>query len=323
MLTVPPKSKEFFFALRLICIPFLSLSFSFGLLPASSASQGQSPWSNISMNSTNAQAGDTLQMTFKDLVSETGVTSIDLYFISPSETNTQFVHTRNSFILISGTVYSGTWRTDFKVPETAEMGTWTTYAWVYESNIHAITNNRGPDIHVGPLTTVTPPIAVNDSWITLNLSSMVSNSQIGNTGLDVCGYHFTPGFLIENQSIACDKSFFIDLGQFFASTSGVVQQDFSLCGILIRAGTTVGFGVMLNCVSPTDKAAADKAAADKAAADKAAADKAAADKAAADKAADAVKITSVKKITITCIKGKLTKTVTAVKPVCPPGYKKK
>jgi hypothetical protein len=30
-----------------------------------------------------------------------------------------------------------------------------------------------------------------------------------------------------------------------------------------------------------------------------------------------------KKSTITCIKGKMTKTVTAVKPTCPTGYKKK
>jgi len=84
------------------------------------------------------------------------------------------------------------------------------------------------------------------------------------------------------------------------------------------------------------KAAADKAAADlkakqdadaKAIADKAAADKAAADlkakqdadaKAAADKLAAASK-----KTTITCVKGKLTKKVTAVKPLCPKGYKKK
>jgi hypothetical protein len=29
------------------------------------------------------------------------------------------------------------------------------------------------------------------------------------------------------------------------------------------------------------------------------------------------------KTTITCVKGKLAKTVTAVKPVCPAGYKKK
>ena len=55
----------------------------------------------------------------------------------------------------------------------------------------------------------------------------------------------------------------------------------------------------------------------KAAADKAAADKAAADKAAADKAAAS------KKVTITCVKGKLTKKVTAIKPKCPTGYKKK
>ena len=54
-----------------------------------------------------------------------------------------------------------------------------------------------------------------------------------------------------------------------------------------------------------------------AAADKAAADKAAADKAAADKAA------TEKRTTITCVKGKVTKKVTAIKPVCPTGYKKK
>jgi hypothetical protein len=88
------------------------------------------------------------------------------------------------------------------------------------------------------------------------------------------------------------------------------------------------------------KAAADKAVADKAVAEKAAADlkakqdaetKAAADKVAADlkakqdaetKAA-ADKVAASKKITITCIKGKLTKKVTAVKAVCPAGYKKK
>ena len=78
------------------------------------------------------------------------------------------------------------------------------------------------------------------------------------------------------------------------------------------------------------KAAADKAAADlkvKQEADaKAAADKAAADlkaKQEADAKAAAAKVTSLKKITITCVKGKLTKKVTAVKPACPAGYKKK
>jgi hypothetical protein len=79
------------------------------------------------------------------------------------------------------------------------------------------------------------------------------------------------------------------------------------------------------------KAAADKAAADKAAADKATADKATADKAAADAKAKAAKTlaaakakaAAAKKKTITCVKGKLVKKVTAVKPVCPKGYKKK
>ena len=87
------------------------------------------------------------------------------------------------------------------------------------------------------------------------------------------------------------------------------------------------------------KVAADKAAADlkskqeadaKAAADKAAADlkakKAAEAKAAAAKilaAAKAKAAAANKKTTITCVKGKLIKKVTAVKPVCPKGYKKK
>jgi hypothetical protein len=55
---------------------------------------------------------------------------------------------------------------------------------------------------------------------------------------------------------------------------------------------------------------------------KAAVAKAAAAKAAAAKAA-AAKAAALKKTTITCVKGKLTKKVTAVKPVCPAGYKKK
>gem|GEM_PF-3096518 len=78
------------------------------------------------------------------------------------------------------------------------------------------------------------------------------------------------------------------------------------------------------------KAAAEKAAADlkakqeaeaKAAADKVAADLKAQQDAAAKAAAD--KVAASKKITITCIKGTLTKKVTALKPVCPAGYKKK
>ena len=83
-----------------------------------------------------------------------------------------------------------------------------------------------------------------------------------------------------------------------------------------------------------DKAAAElKAVAEKAAADlKAAADKAAAEKVLADAKTSAAKIladakakaaAALKKTTITCVKGKLTKKVTAVKPVCQKGYTKK
>ncbi len=94
------------------------------------------------------------------------------------------------------------------------------------------------------------------------------------------------------------------------------------------------------------KAVADKAAAEKAAAaakavvDKVSADKAAMDKIIADAKAEVEKIVlaarlsadkiiadaaaaAKKKTTTTCIKGKLTKKITAVKPKCPAGYKKK
>jgi membrane protein involved in colicin uptake len=50
--------------------------------------------------------------------------------------------------------------------------------------------------------------------------------------------------------------------------------------------------------------------------------KAVADKLAAEKLA-ATKAAALKKTTITCIKGRLVKKVTAVKPLCPAGYKKK
>ena len=79
------------------------------------------------------------------------------------------------------------------------------------------------------------------------------------------------------------------------------------------------------------KLAADKIAADlkvkqeaeaKLAADKTAADLKAKQEADAKAAADKAALV-VKKNTITCVKGKLTKKVTAVKPVCPKGYKKK
>ena len=82
------------------------------------------------------------------------------------------------------------------------------------------------------------------------------------------------------------------------------------------------------------KAAADKAAGDQKAKQEADA-KAAADKVVTDAKAEAARIlaeanaqakaaaAAAKKTTITCVKGKLTKKITAVKPVCPKGYKKK
>jgi hypothetical protein len=82
-------------------------------------------------------------------------------------------------------------------------------------------------------------------------------------------------------------------------------------------GCYIGLPSVLVAKQAADKIVADKLAAERAAADKAVADKIASEKAAADKLAAS------KNVTITCVKGKLTKKVTAVKPVCPKGYKKK
>jgi hypothetical protein len=170
----------------------------------------------------------------------------------------------------------------------------------------------------------------------VNLYNLVSNSQIGEPGLDICGLRYSPGRLNVNESVTCKTSFSVDLGQFFASSGGLVLKDFSLCGVFIGAGTRIGLGVSLGCTSPEDKAiqakaaaeAASKAAAEKAAADavNAAKDKAAqdaADKVAAQKKIAAQAAASKKKTTITCLKGKTIKKVTGVNPVCPKGYKRK
>ena len=162
----------------------------------------------------------------------------------------------------------------------------------------------------------------------MNLYNLVSNSQIGEPGLDICGLRYSPGKLNVNESVTCKTSFSVDLGQFFASSGGLVLKDFSLCGVFIGAGTRIGLGVSLGCTSPEDKAIQAKAAAEAAskAAANAARDKAAqdaADKVAAQKKIAAQAAASKKKTTITCLKGKTIKKVTGVNPVCPKGYKRK
>jgi membrane protein involved in colicin uptake len=84
------------------------------------------------------------------------------------------------------------------------------------------------------------------------------------------------------------------------------------------------YGQQFRAVPTTEaKAAAERKAKEEADA------KAAADKIIQDARLEAARIIAAakaaasKKITITCVKGKLTKKVTAVKPKCPAGYKKK
>jgi hypothetical protein len=100
----------------------------------------------------------------------------------------------------------------------------------------------------------------------------------------------------------------------------------------IKMCIPVNFGTSLSL--PADcydgKAVMDsvlKAERDKAAAERAALEKVARDKAALDRAAEAERVaaqkaaTMAKKTTVTCVKGKVSKKVTSVKPKCPSGFK--
>ena len=90
----------------------------------------------------------------------------------------------------------------------------------------------------------------------------------------------------------------------------------------IDAPKVLNFGNLIGTWANSVSAEIDNAALVRDAADKAAADKAAADALAAQQAAQA-NAAAARKTTITCMRGKLAKTVTAVKPACPGGYKKK
>ena len=287
--------------------------------------------SNVKINRINANPGDTLQI-FADIKSPTGVNWMNLLLFSPSGGSIGF---STYFSLVAGTEQSGTWSMSFKIPSTGVSGVWTTSVGMQDKELSVIVA-KGPSIHVGPQSSISPSPSPASGWLNIDLSSLVPNSLIGSSGLDICGYHLSPGFLPENLTLSCDKSFSVDLGQLLASSNGVVQQNINLCGVSLGVGTAIGQGVMLNCLSPADKAAADKAAADslaaQQAADKAIADaqaaqailnKKVADALAAQQAAAKAKSTVLKKTTIICVKGSLKKTITAVKPVCPVGYKQK
>ncbi len=118
-----------------------------------------------------------------------------------------------------------------------------------------------------------------------------------------------------------------DSTQFYTNTfsENLELKSFIYCGIVLASEV---LRVEITPTCPPDRKAkfdaAVKAAEDKAAADKAAAEKAAAEKAAAEKAAAAKALVDqqdAKKLTIKCVKGKVTKTITGETPQCPKGYK--
>jgi hypothetical protein len=190
--------------------------------------------------------------------------------------------------------------------------------------------NSSPNISWSPIVTSVPTDLSPKGIYTLSgkqLNGVTTGSFEGDERQNSTNY---PLVQITNNAtgkVSYARTF--DIGSFSIAPNNVSAIKFQVSSDITRGSSTLrviasGFAslpvtvtVNVPLTEAEIKAAADKAAADKAAADKAAADKAAADKAAADKAA------AVKKLTIACIKGKTVMKITAIKPTCPSGYRKK
>jgi M6 family metalloprotease-like protein len=125
-----------------------------------------------------------------------------------------------------------------------------------------------------------------------------------------------------NKSAPINRSEIVDTGTYRIANLGILTSDnFWVSSLSV---TEVG-AALLELQTAADKAAADKAAAELKAKQEAEAKASAELKAKQDAEAKAATATLAarKKTTITCTKGKLTKKVTAIKPKCPAGYKKK
>ena len=290
--------------------------------------------SPASVDVTNADAKVTVTFQVMD---ESGIRDQGPMTLVRLPSNIDRTQLNQSPIRTSGDSKNGYWTTTYTIAKGSLPGSWSVMSFPWSDTL----NNSGSFSETKYFTVInsgtspTPTPTSKKGWITVNLYELVSNAEIGKSGLDICGFRFSSGRLGVNQSVTCESSFSVDLGQFFASSGGLVLKDFKLCGTSISAGATIGMGVNLGCSSPADKAAAELKATQEAeikiVADKIASEKAAGEKIIADAKAEAARILAAakgkaaasKKTTITCVKGKITKKVTAVKPVCPMGYKKK
>jgi 5-hydroxyisourate hydrolase-like protein (transthyretin family) len=232
--------------------------------------------------------------------------------------------------LVDGTDKDGTYKITFKLASYSESGSYRIDLYAV-SNENLVASASGGNVNVTGSSVSKPSIAISavkqkatfalvggQFEVTLRVVSTNGTKNVsGQITAPGGGFSGSQGQLVDGTDK--DGTYKITFGLASYAEIGSYRIDLYAVSVENLVGSASG-GNFQVYGSLDAKAAADKAAADKAAADKAAADKAAADKAAAEAKAKAA---ATKKTTITCVKGKLTKKVTASKPKCPVGYMKK
>ena len=248
--------------------------------------------------------------------------------------------------LVTGTDKDGTYKITFKLASYSESGSYRIDLYAV-SNENLVASASGGNINVTGTSATKPSISFSEVKqksnfalvggqfeVTLRVVSTNGTKNVsGQINAPSGGFSGSSGQLVSGTDkdgtyrITFTLASFAEIGSYRIDLYAVSAES------LVSSASGGNFLVYASMEAKTadDKAAADKAAGDLKAKQEADA-KAAADKVVADAKAEAARILAeakakaseaMKKTTITCVKGKLTKKVTAIKPVCPKGYKKK
>jgi hypothetical protein len=309
---------------------------------------------NIRLNKTEASPGDTVVIT-ADITSPSGLNWMNLVLYPPSGGSKGF---STYFNLVSGTEQNGTWSMNFAIPPTAENGVWKTLVG-FETKDNVVKTSYGPSIVVSGSTNletkivkiglsklnsrpgdqltvtadITSPSGVN--WVNLILYPPNGGSRSFSTYFNLVSGSEQNG----TWSMNFDMSPTAESGTWKLVVGMESKEN------LVKVSYGPNFTVSTEAEDLAVKAAAESKARQEAEAEAASEAKAAeelkAKQEAEAKAAEELKAkqeaeakaaedlktkqkaTVLKKTTIVCIKGKLSKKVTAIKPKCPSGYKLK
>lgn len=309
---------------------------------------------NIRLSKTEARPGDTLVVT-ADITSPSGINWVNMILYPPNGGSKGF---STYFTLVSGTEQNGTWSMNFSIPTTAENGVWNLVVG-FQTKENLVKTAYGPSIVVSGSTTletkivkiglsklnsrpgdslivtadITSPSGVN--WVNLILYPPSGGNKSFSTYFNLVSGTEQNG----TWSMNFQMSPTAESGIWKLVVGMETKEN------LVKVSYGPNFTVSTEAEDLAVKAAADlkakqeaeaKAAAEAKEAEELKAKQEAEVKAAEElkarqeaeaKAAEDLKakqkLAALKKTTLVCVKGKLTKRVTALKPKCPSGYKVK